>query len=69
VDEIESIRPTHNPLSSPALSLDRLNIELHTGRNILISPKDKSGFLQALMTLDPRLQRSDRSLVRMPGAR
>jgi hypothetical protein len=44
---IVSVRPTRNPLSSPALSLDRLEIDY--GKScILISPKHKEEFLQAL---------------------
>jgi hypothetical protein len=40
--------PTRNPLSSPALSLDRLRIEYGQGRAIMISPADKGPFLRAL---------------------
>lgn len=48
IAEIEGIKPTHNPLSSPALSLDRLSISYSCGRQIMISPKDKEGFLSAI---------------------
>ena len=48
VDEIESVRPTRNPLSSPALSLDRLRIEYSGGRRIMVSPADKRGFIRAV---------------------
>ncbi|UKE71286.1 PH domain-containing protein [Xanthomonas cerealis pv. cerealis] len=42
LDQISDIRPSSNPISSPALSLDRL--EIHYGqKRILISPKDKQG--------------------------
>ena len=50
VADIKSITPTHNPLSSPALSLDRLRIEYGQGRAVMISPHDKSAFLRALET-------------------
>lgn len=43
--EIHRITPTSNPLSSPALSLDRLRIEYGTGRTLMISPRDKARFL------------------------
>lgn len=46
--EITSVTPTHNPLSSPALSLDRLRIEYGRGRALMISPQDKEGFLACL---------------------
>jgi hypothetical protein len=47
VDVIESVEPTRNPLSSPALSLDRLRIQ-YGKRRILVSPADKAGFLKAI---------------------
>jgi len=46
--EITSVTPTRNPLSSPALSLDRLRIEYGRGRTLLISPQDREGFLACL---------------------
>jgi hypothetical protein len=47
VGAIESVAPTRNPLSSPALSLDRLRIQ-YGERRILVSPADKAGFLKAI---------------------
>ncbi len=46
--DIESVTDSHNMLSSPALSLDRLKITYAGGRYVLISPKDKQGFREAL---------------------
>lgn len=43
--DIKNITPSNNPLSSPALSLDRLRIEYGKGRALMISPKDKAQFL------------------------
>ncbi|MGV2456730.1 PH domain-containing protein [Acinetobacter seifertii] len=51
IDDIIQIEPTHNPLSSPALSLDRLKISyMKNGRiaKVMISPKDKEGLLNTL---------------------
>jgi hypothetical protein len=48
ISGIESIRPSRNPLSSPAMSLDRLEIRYGGGRRLLISPKDREGFLEAI---------------------
>lgn len=51
IDDITQIEPTHNPLSSPALSLDRLKIYyMKDGRmaTVMISPKDKESFLNTL---------------------
>jgi hypothetical protein len=64
VQEVQSVRPTHNLAASPALSLDRLSIDLGFRAGILISPKDKAGFLGALAELDPQLILRDGSLVR-----
>lgn len=48
VREIEQVTPTRNPLSSPALSLDRLRIDYSRGRSLMISPLRKSEFLDDL---------------------
>lgn len=48
--EIKSVTPTRSPLSSPALSLDRLRIEYGQGRVVMISPSDKAAFLRVLET-------------------
>lgn len=51
LDSIQQVFPTRNPLSSPALSLDRLQVDYRQGnlpRYILISPQDKVGFLHNL---------------------
>ena len=51
IRDIESVTPTHNPLSSPALSLDRLQIRYRCGAreiDILVSPDDKQGFIGEL---------------------
>jgi len=50
VADIKSITPTRNPLSSPALSLDRLRIEYGRERAVMISPNQKEAFLRALET-------------------
>jgi hypothetical protein len=46
--EIRAVTPTRNPLSSPALSLDRLRIDFGRMRSIMISPQDKDGFMKEL---------------------
>lgn len=48
VSEISSVTATRNPLSSPALSLDRLALDYGKGKTILVSPSDKSGFRAAI---------------------
>lgn len=51
IADIARITPTTNPLSSPALSLDRLRIEYGRGSAIMISPRDKDRFLRDLEEL------------------
>lgn len=46
--EITGITLTRNPLSSPALSLDRLRIDYGSGRSIMISPREKEAFIREL---------------------
>jgi membrane protein YdbS with pleckstrin-like domain len=48
VREIRAVTPTRNPLSSPALSLDRLRIDYGRGSSVMISPRDKARFLADL---------------------
>lgn len=46
--EITSMTPTRNPLSSPALSLERLRIDYGRSRMIMISPTDRDAFIRAV---------------------
>ena len=62
IDEIRSVRPTRNPLSSPALSLDRLRIELANGHVWRISPRDRSEFLSALTRVNPSLKKAGNTI-------
>jgi Bacterial PH domain len=48
IADITSVAPTRNPLSSPALSLDRLRIDYGQGRAIMISPSNRDDFVRAL---------------------
>lgn len=50
VADITGISPSRSPISSPALSLDRLRIDYGHGRLLLISPRDRQGFLHAIET-------------------
>jgi hypothetical protein len=56
LQSIEEVAPSRIPLSSPALSLDRLRIRYRGGGfGVLISPEDKRGFLQAVAERCPNL--------------
>lgn len=50
---IQKIEDSYNPLSAPAVSLDRLKITYNNGLWTLISPKDKEGFIKHLKTIQP----------------
>lgn len=52
---IVAIRATHNPLSSPALSLDRIDVITDRGRHIRVSPDDRTGFCASLMAANPNI--------------
>lgn len=54
--DIESVTETRNSRSSPALSLDRLRIAYGGGRVLMISPRDKDQFVQALKIDQEKLQ-------------
>jgi hypothetical protein len=48
IGSIKSVTPTRNARSSPALSLDRLEIRYGEDRTILISPREKDQFIAEL---------------------
>jgi hypothetical protein len=52
ISTITKIEETYNPLSAPAASIDRLGIT-HGGGYLLISPKDKAGFITHLQQINP----------------
>ncbi|EDL65616.1 PH domain-containing protein [Bacillus sp. SG-1] len=66
IERIKSVRPSRNPLSSPALSLDRLEITYSkpTGKvesryswnTILISPKNKERFIDELLKVNRKIE-------------
>ena len=52
--DIESIRKTNELTSSPALSIDRIEISYKGGR-VIISPVDKEKFIADLRKVNPRI--------------
>ena len=52
---VKSIQPSTSLLSSPACSLDRLEIE-HDEGSILISPRDKAQFVEVLKKRAPQVR-------------
>jgi hypothetical protein len=46
--DVTGVAPTRSLLSGPALSLDRLRIDYGRGRSIMVSPRDRAGFVAEL---------------------
>ncbi|WP_232223917.1 PH domain-containing protein [Anoxybacteroides tepidamans] len=57
LNAIRSVRKTSNPLSSPALSLKRLEIVYGLYHTVLISPKDRDAFIDLLRERCPNMER------------
>lgn len=55
ISKFETIRSTRNPLSAPALSLDRIEIR-GPGIFILVSPEDKEDFIDHLIEINGHIQ-------------
>lgn len=56
IKAIKKITETNNPLSSPATSLDRLEINYGKFDSVLISPKQKSEFINDIKGLNPNVE-------------
>lgn len=55
IKRVKKISETNNPLSAPAVSLDRLEIVYGEHGSILISPKDKLSFIAHMTRLNPEI--------------
>lgn len=58
ISTIKSVEPSRNPLSSPAPSFDRIKVRYGKWNMILLSPKDKKGFTEALVSINPEIESS-----------
>ena len=56
IKTISAIQDTRNPISAPAASLDRMEIFYGDNKSIVISPKNKIGFISHLKELSPSIQ-------------
>jgi hypothetical protein len=56
INTITQIKETRNPISSPAMSLDRLLILYNKHDAVIISPKEKDVFLNQLMMVNPLIK-------------
>lgn len=55
INKITHIRKTNTWLSSPALSLDRIEITIDKYNKVVISPKDKAQFIAHLQAINPNI--------------
>jgi len=53
IHQITEIKTSKSWISSPALSLDRIEILYNTYDSVIISPKNKSQFIQELKQINP----------------
>ena len=56
IHQIKEIKTTKNWISSPALSLDRIEILFNTYDSVLISPKEKEQFVQKLKQINSEIK-------------
>lgn len=55
IGAIRKISETRNPISAPAMSLDRLEIFYNRFDSIIISPENKGEFVDCLKTINPAI--------------
>lgn len=56
IESIKKVIETRNPISSPALSLDRIELIYNQFDSVLISPQDKMGFIAELTKVKPEIE-------------
>ena len=56
IKSIKKIYSTNNPLSSPALSLDRIAVVYNKYDEVLISPKEREVFIRELLKINPNIE-------------
>ncbi len=56
ITTIKKITESNNPISSPATSLDRLEIIYNKYDSVIISPKHKTEFINEIIKLNPNVE-------------
>jgi hypothetical protein len=56
IQKIKRVSDSYNIISSPALSFDRLEILYNKFDTVLISPKDKMRFIEAMKKANPEVE-------------
>ena len=55
INSIKKIKETNNPISSPATSLDRIEV-FYGKQSVIISPKRKTEFINHLLSINPKIE-------------
>lgn len=55
LNDVVLLKKTHSIISSPASSLDRLQLIFINGKNLIISPVDKKKFIEQVLLVNPRV--------------
>lgn len=61
INKITTIEETRTWQSSPALSLDRVEVSLGKRASVIISPQNKDMFIQDLLSLNPAIEKLPRN--------
>lgn len=56
ISAIKAISKTRNPISAPAASLDRIELKYGNWDSVIISPKNRSLFINQLLKINPQIQ-------------
>ena len=56
IQDIMRISETNNIMSSPALSFDRLEVLYNKFDSVMISPKEKARFIEAIKKVNPQVE-------------
>ncbi|HEX8376850.1 MAG TPA: PH domain-containing protein, partial [Pedobacter sp.] len=56
VESIRKIVETRMPMSSPAMSLDRLEVFYNKFDSVIISPKEKNEFIEQIRMINDRIE-------------
>lgn len=56
IKTIRKVYRTNNPLSSPAMSLDRIAIVYNKFDEVLLSPKEREEFINELLKINPNIE-------------
>lgn len=56
INSVKSIKETNSMISAPALSFDRLEVNWGKFSGIVISPRDKHGFVAEMIRINPQIE-------------